>query len=45
MGGVVLMDDPVYLHAGCVGDYAASTGRINVTPALAIYAQLESDGK
>lgn len=45
MWWIVNMDDPVYLHAWCVGDYAASTGRVNVTPALAIYAQLESDGK
>ncbi|MBX9809194.1 type II secretion system GspH family protein [Candidatus Gracilibacteria bacterium] len=45
MGGNVLMDDTIYTHAGCSGDYAASTGRLNASPALALYAQLESDGK
>lgn len=45
MWGNVTMDDPVYIHAWCLGDYASATGRINITPALALYVQLESDGK
>ena len=45
MWGNVTMDDTSYIHAGCVGDYAAATWRLNVTPALALYAQLESEWK
>ena len=38
-------DDTDYIHAGCVWDFAAATGKINTTPALVLYAQLESEGK
>ncbi len=45
MGGKVPKEDPGYLHANCAGIFAAATWKLNVTPALALFAQLESEGK